>query len=165
MHSYARTWLGGGETLSFNAANFRLAPPLFVRFAQCSALFPMMQFSAAPWHLMDRTQWELCRESAQLRVQMAEEIKRMTRHAAQTQEPILRHLAYGFPQGGYERLKDQLMLADDILVAPVLFKNAESPEAVFPPGSWLGANGCLIESPTRRRVKVSLSGLPWYHRQ
>lgn len=157
--------IGGGEILSFNAADFELDPQLFVRFAQCSALFPMMQFSAAPWRLLDKTHWELCRESARLHVQMAAEIEQLARHAAQTGEPILRHLAYSFPQGGYEMVKDQFMLGEDILVAPVLRKNAESREVVFPPGQWAGEDGRLIEGPSRRQVEVSLSVLPWYRRQ
>lgn len=157
--------IGGGELLSFSAANFRLDPELFVRFAQCSALFPMMQFSTAPWRVLGKPHWELCRKSAWLHVRMAGEIERLARHAAQTGEPILRHLAYCFPEGGYEMIKDQFMLGDDILVAPVLHKDATSREVVFPPGDWVGEDGKLVAGPSRRRVEVSIASLPWYRRQ
>ena len=136
-----------------------------MRFAQCSALFPMMQFSAAPWRLLDQTYWELCREAALLHVRMAGEIAQLAHRAAQTGEPILRHLAYCFPDGGYEMIKDQFMLGEDLLVAPVLKKNAECREVVFPAGVWAGEDGRLIEGPSRRKVEVSLSTLPWYRRQ
>jgi alpha-glucosidase (family GH31 glycosyl hydrolase) len=157
--------IGGGEILSFNTLSFRLDSELFVRFAQCSALFPMMQFSAAPWRMLDRTHRELCRESALLHVRMATEIEQLARHAAHTGEPILRHLAYCFPDGGYEMIKDQFMLGDDILVAPVLHKNAISREVVFPPGEWMSEDGKLVDGPSSRRVDVKLSTLPWYRRQ
>lgn len=157
--------IGGGEILSFNAYDFSLDPELFVRFAQCSALFPMMQFSTAPWRALDKTHWELCREAARLHVQVADEIEQLARHAAKSGEPILRHLAYGYPDSGYETIKDQFLLGDNILVAPVLQKSADSREVVFPPGVWAGEDRGLIEGPCRLKVQVSLATLPWYRRQ
>src|SRR5580765_223927 len=44
--------IGGGELGSF-ADGAEIDQELFVRFAQCSALFPMMQFSLAPWRVLD----------------------------------------------------------------------------------------------------------------
>ena len=44
--------IGGGELSSFRDGA-PLDQELFVRFAQCSALFPMMQFSLAPWRVLD----------------------------------------------------------------------------------------------------------------
>ena len=44
--------IGGGE-LSHFADGVPVDQELFVRFTQCAALFPMMQFSLAPWRLLD----------------------------------------------------------------------------------------------------------------
>jgi alpha-glucosidase (family GH31 glycosyl hydrolase) len=96
---------------------------------------------------------------------MADEILKLANHAAQTGEPILRHLAYGYPDSGYETIKDQFLLGDNILVAPVLQKSADSREVVFPPGVWAGEDRGLIEGPCRIKVQVSLATLPWYRRQ
>jgi hypothetical protein len=48
--------IAGGDYQKFPAAHDSpaLDPELFVRSAQCQALFPMMQFSAGPWRLLDR---------------------------------------------------------------------------------------------------------------
>ena len=44
--------IGGGD-LAYFTDGAPLDQELFVRFAQCSALFPMMQFSLAPWRVLD----------------------------------------------------------------------------------------------------------------
>ena len=44
--------IGGGDVADVLEGE-SVDPELFVRFAQCSALFPMMQFSQAPWRVLD----------------------------------------------------------------------------------------------------------------
>lgn len=156
--------IGGGEILSFTAQNFKLDPELFVRYAQCSALFPMMQFSAAPWRLLKKSHLKYCLDAVRLHAQVASEIEHLARHAAQTGEPILRHLAYVYPDGGYESVRDQFLLGDNILVAPVLGKGVDQREVLIPPGIWEGYDGSAIEGPTQTRVPVSLAVLPWFRR-
>ncbi len=41
-------------------------------------------------------------------------------------------MEYVFPHQGYERVNDQFMLGDQILVAPVLEKGASKREVIFP---------------------------------
>jgi alpha-glucosidase (family GH31 glycosyl hydrolase) len=43
--------IGGGDLTSFTGGA-ALDQDLFARFAQCSALFPMMQFSLGPWRVL-----------------------------------------------------------------------------------------------------------------
>ncbi len=45
--------IGGGEIGSFWGAANNLDQDLIVRSAQCSAIMPMMQFSVAPWRVLD----------------------------------------------------------------------------------------------------------------
>lgn len=77
----------------------------------------------------------------------------------------MRHMAYVFPEGGYEHVTDQFMLGNDILVAPVLEKGAVTRKVAFPAGVWLGDDGSQVSGPYEVEVKAPLSRLPWYRRQ
>jgi len=124
----------------------------------------MMQFSAAPWRVLDKQHLSYCVEAAKLHSQMGETIAQLAEHAAKTGEPIMRHMAYVFPEGGYEQISDQFMLGDDILVAPVLKKGAVTRKIVFPEGKWLGDDGSEISGPCTVEVDAPLSRLPWYRK-
>jgi alpha-glucosidase (family GH31 glycosyl hydrolase) len=157
--------VGGGQYEDLIRPDFKVDSELFVRYAQCSALFPMMQFSTAPWRVLDEEHQGYCIEAAQLHCRMGTEIAQLARHAAETGEPIMRHMAYVFPEGGYETVNDQFMLGDDILVAPVLKKGAVTRKIVFPQGTWHGDDGSLVTGPYEMEVAAPLSRLPWYRRQ
>ena len=86
----------------------------------------------------------------------------MAKSAARSGEPIVRHLEYMYPHQGYEQIKDQFMLSDDILVAPVLEKGARSRKIVFPAGTWKGDDGSVVTGPCIQQVDVPLERLPWY---
>ena len=152
--------IGGGEYMSFTSS--KLDQELFVRSAQCSALFPMMQFSAAPWRLLDEEHLRYCVEAAQLHDQFGSEILALAEHAAKTGEPIMRHMAYEFPDAGMENIQDQFMLGSSILVAPAVLKGMRSREVVFPEGTWRGDDGSMVEGPTTIQIDVPLSRLPYY---
>ncbi|UQZ35552.1 glycoside hydrolase [Paenibacillus sp. PK3_47] len=154
--------IGGGEYGSMTSA--RMDPELFVRSAQCSALFPMMQFSAAPWRLLDDTHLGYCVEAARLHTQFGSEILELARHASVTGEPVMRHMAYEFPGQGLETVKDQFMLGSAILVAPVVEKGGRSRRVIFPEGSWTGDDGSLVEGPAVLEIEVPLSRLPYYRK-
>lgn len=157
--------IGGGEYVNFTANADNLDAELFVRYAQCSALFPMMQFSAAPWRVLDAEHSGYCVEAAQLHARLGSEIVELTRLAAETGEPILQALAYAYPNQGYEDIQDQFLLGDNILVAPVLAKGARSRTVQIPPGCWHGDDGSVVVGPCHITVDAPLSRLPWYRRQ
>ncbi|WP_159881089.1 glycoside hydrolase family 31 protein [Paenibacillus puerhi] len=156
--------VGGGQYGDLIRPDFQVDAELFVRYAQCSALFPMMQFSTAPWRVLDETHLSYCIEAANLHCRMGAEFAGLARHAAATGEPIIRHLAYVFPEGGYESVTDQFMLGDDILVAPVLRKGATVRKILFPQGTWDGDDGSRVVGPCEVDVDAPLSRLPWYRR-
>jgi alpha-glucosidase (family GH31 glycosyl hydrolase) len=157
--------IGGGEGGDVVDPQFRVDQEFFVRYAQCAALFPMMQFSTAPWRVLDAEHVACCVAAAHLHTALGPEIVALAEHAAQTGEPILRHLAYVFPHAGYEQISDQFLLGDTLLVAPVLVQGAQERTIVFPPGTWRGDDGSIVQGPTTVTVAAPLSRLPWYRRQ
>ena len=105
---------------------------------------------------------KLCRDMALLHEKMGPEILAIARASAQSGEPMVRHLEYVYPHQGYAQIKDQFMLGDRILVAPVLDKGQRSRTVVFPADTWKGDDGSMVTGPRAIEIKVPLSRLPWY---
>ncbi|WP_372630260.1 glycoside hydrolase family 31 protein [Cohnella sp.] len=145
-----------------NNPDFRIDQELFVRYAQCSALFPMMQFSTAPWRVLDREHLDCCIAAAKLHAELGDTILELARHAANTGEPIMRHMAYVFPEESLEDANDQFMLGDRLLVAPVVKQGERRRLIRFPRGQWLGDDGSTIVGPCLTEVDAPLSRLPRY---
>ena len=156
--------IGGGEYMHFQQHSDALDQELFVRSAQCAALFPMMQFSAAPWRVLDAEHLRYCVEAANLHSRLGSEILELAKRAAEDGEPMMRHLAYSFPDMGYEHINDQFMLGEHILVAPVLQKGAVNRSITIPPGVWKGDDDSVVEGPCTLDVDAPLRRLPWYRK-
>jgi alpha-glucosidase (family GH31 glycosyl hydrolase) len=101
---------------------------------------------------------------ALLHEKMGPEILAMAKASAKSGEPIVRPMEYMYSHQGYAAVKDQFLLGDGILVAPVLEKGATARTIVFPEGSWRGDDGSLVEGPCRQTVNAPLSRLPWYRK-
>ncbi len=156
--------IGGGEW-SFNyLPGFECDQELFVRMAQLSALFPMMQFSWAPWRMLDKEHARLCLESARLHKEFAPYIVRLVKESAVSGEPILRHMEYSYPHMGYERINDQFLLGEDILVAPVVEKGQVARKVILPEGKWLFLGKTEYEGAGEVTVDAPLSVLPYFVR-
>jgi alpha-glucosidase (family GH31 glycosyl hydrolase) len=158
--------IAGGEYERFPAGrdSALLDPELFVRSAQCQALFPMMQFSAAPWRLLDRRHLNLCLDAARLHAAHGSEILSLADAAARTGEPVQRHMSYVFPGNGYEHVRDQFMLGDDLMVAPVTVKGQERRVVLIPPGCWTADDGTQYVGPCETEIEVPLARLPRFRR-
>ncbi|MGL4343710.1 MAG: glycoside hydrolase family 31 protein [Cellulosilyticaceae bacterium] len=154
--------IGGGEYMNFLANSDALDEELFVRYAQCAALMPMMQFSAAPWRVLSQSYFEMCKAAAWLHIDYAEYIIELAQYASQTGEPIVRYMAYEFPNQGLEEITDQMMLGDRYLVAPVMQKGATERDIVFPTGTWIGDDDSTIVGPQKVTVEVPINRLPVY---
>lgn len=157
--------IGGGEFQNFIARSKGLDQELVVRYAQCSALFPMMQFSVAPWRILSDEYCSYCIDAANLHLKLGEHIYALTQKAATENTPIIYHLAHLYPDGEYEEINDQFMLGEDILVAPVIEKGARSRTVHFPEGVWIGDDQSTIKGPCTVNIDVPLSRLPWYKKQ
>lgn len=154
--------IGGGEW-SFNyKPDFKLDMELFVRMAQVSALLPMMQFSWAPWRMLDKKHAEMCLEAAKLHKKFAPYIIEEVKKSAVSGEPIVRYMEYEFPHCGYERIYDQFMLGSDILVAPVVVKGQFKREVVLPKGKWKYLGNTEYEGGKTVTVDSPLEILPYF---
>jgi len=152
--------IGGGELDVFRTVG--VDPELFVRYAQCAALFPMMQFSVAPGRVLDPAHLAATRAAVRLHERLVPELVKLAGHAARTGEPILRPLAYHHP--GYEDVTDQFLLGEDILAAPVLERGATIRRVVLPPGRWTAPDGTSVDGPGERELPVALESIPWFRR-
>ena len=153
--------IGGGLNSAFEDPT-KFDPELVVRSAQVHALMPMMQFSVAPWRVLPREMADLCVAAAKLHDQFGRHILALAERSAQDGEPIVRPLEWQWPHQGYAAIRDQFMLGDDLLVAPVVEKGARSREVVFPPGRWRGDDGSVVQGPVKQTIQVPLARLPYY---
>ena len=78
---------------------------------------------------------------------------------------MIRHMAYVFPQQGFEDINDQFMLGNDLLVAPVVKQGVTTKNIRFPEGRWVGDDGSVVEGPVSLEVRAPLARLPWYRKQ
>jgi alpha-glucosidase (family GH31 glycosyl hydrolase) len=153
--------IGGGELHSF-LDDSTIDQELVVRSAEVQALMPMMQFSVAPWRVLSRENNHICREMAKLHVKMGEKILTLAKEASQTGEPIVQPMAMAFPNGGYEKIKDQFVLGHEIIVAPVLEKGARIRSVLLPPGQWKADDGKIYDGGKQIAIPAPLERLPYF---
>lgn len=154
--------IGGGEW-SFNyKPDFVCDQELFVRMAQASALLPMMQFSWAPWRMLDKKHAELCLESAKLHKKFAPYIVELVKESAITGEPIVRMMEYSYPHQGYEKMHGQFMLGNDVLVAPVVEKGATTKKVSLPQGKWMYLGETEYDGGKDVTVDAPIEVLPYF---
>lgn len=156
--------VGGGMDGDINSPDFHFDSELFIRYVQCSALFPVMQFSMAPWRVLNGDELAWCMNAVQARTKLAPLLAELVEQAAQEGLPILRSLEFVFPHQGYHSVQDQFMVGDTILVAPVLNKGQTTRTIQFPEGRWLGDDESVVEGPIQIEVDTPLSRLPWYQK-
>ncbi len=150
--------VGGGQFTSF-LPDKTIDQNLIVRSAQCHALMPMMQFSVAPWRVLDKEHLEACEKAVKIREEFTPQILILAKEAAKTGEPIVRSMEYVFPHRGYEKINDQFLLGNNILVAPVVTKN-QSRIVVIPEGKWKSRNGKIFKGPKNITVQVKIDEIP-----
>jgi len=153
--------IGGGESGSFRDASI-LDEELIVRSAQVHALMPMMQFSVAPWRVLSKDNEKICLEMANLHQKFGALILELAKVASNTGEPIVKPMALAFPENGYETIKDQFVLGNDIIVAPVVKKGARSRKVVLPNGRWMDENGKKYKGGKVIEIEVPLNRLPYF---
>lgn len=154
--------IGGGEYGSFINLE-SVDQELIVRSAQVHALMPMMQFSVAPWRVLDSINLEAVKKAVEIRESYLPEILQLLQTATKTGEPIVRMMEYVFPGEGFENVTDQFMLGDKILVAPVLARGATLREVILPPGSWRW-RGKTYKGDKAITVPVEINDIPIFVR-
>ncbi len=154
--------IGGGSFSSF-LGGATIDQKLIVRSAQCSGLMPMMQFSVAPWRILDSVYLKAVLKVVETRQKYLPVIMEVLRSSAKTGEPALRPLEYDYPNQGFEQVKDQFLIGEKLLIAPVVSTN-DSRTVVFPKGKWK-YNGKTITGPASRVYKVELDELLIFEKQ
>ena len=153
--------VGGGELGSIPLI---LDQELYVRWAQSATFFPIIQYSMLPYRVLDKDYLALVEPMIDLRKKFGPEILQLAWDAAKTGEPVMRHMAYAFPDAGLETVIDQYMLGDRYLVAPALNKGQLHRIVRFPVGDWRGDDGHVVHGPRETEIETPLARLPWYTR-
>lgn len=150
--------VGGGSFETFLSGN--TDQELIVRSAQVHALMPMMQFSLAPWRVLSAENYAAVLEAVKTRDSFMPLIESLYRRAAGSGEPIVAPLEYVFPGQGLSGIKDEFMLGDSLLVAPVL-SSGNSRSVVLPAGHWTADDGTGYEGGTYT-IDVPINRLPYF---
>jgi alpha-glucosidase (family GH31 glycosyl hydrolase) len=155
--------IGGGEAKSFRPGA-KIDQELVVRSAQSHALMPMMQFSVAPWRVLDPAHLKAVGKAVELREKHKGYILKLARQSAATGEPMMRSLEYAFPHQGYERVNDEFLLGDRMLVAPVVEKDARHRTVNLPPGQWRGFDGKSYAGQAKVTLPVGMDELCYFEK-
>ena len=156
--------IGGGSFATFlgiDASQFD--QQLIVRSAQVHALMPMMQFSVAPWRILDAQHLQAVKAMAKLHAAFGHYILQCARQSATTGEPIVQSLEYAFPNRGYAEIADQWMLGPRYMVAPMV-NAGSSRSVVLPPGKWKDDRGRVLKGGRTITIDVPLNRLPYYEK-
>ena len=156
--------VGGGSWTDDYQPNFKIDEELFIRMAWASALFPMMQFSRAPWKCLSKESYDIIVDAYKLHNSMSDEIIALVENAEKTGEPILRSLEYNDPHNGYATITDEFMLGKDILVCPVITKGTTKKKITFPQGKWQDDNGNIYNGRDVVELSTPLNKLLWFRR-
>lgn len=156
--------IGGGQFTAFLGINdSEFNQELIVRSAQVHALMPMMQFSVAPWRILNKENLNIVRDAALLHQQFGKYILELAKESARTGEPIVRHMEYAFPHQGFATCNDQFMLGDKYLIAPVIC-TSNVRQVQLPKGKWIDDKGIKYSGGKSVEVEVPLNRLLYFTR-
>ena len=155
--------IGGGSWTAF-LPGAPFDSELFIRSAQIHALCPMMQISASPWRVLTKEHQRIFKDVANLRQRFAPCFVELAKESSKTGEPIMRNMEYCFPGMGYAEIKDQFMMGNELLVAPVVEKGVQSRKVVLPPGKWRSDDGQTCVGPAVVEVAAPLARLPYFEK-
>ena len=124
---------------------------LILRTAQLAATMPIAIIPYSVWGLSDTKAVD---ELLLWRAEMGSYYLSLARQGATSAEPIIRHLEYQFPRTGFTNCRDQFMLGDKYLIAPVVEEGARR-MVRLPKGKWADQSGRIIKGPRVIDVDVS----------
>ncbi len=153
--------IGGGDFVSF-VGDAKIDQDLIVRSAQCHALMTMMQFSVAPWRILDKEHMDAVKETVAIRMKFTPMILKLVDESAKTGEPIMKSMEFVFPNQGFAEIKDQFVLGNDMIVAPMLEKDKSSRMVTLPKGKWIADDGKKYAGGKSVMIDVPLNRLPYF---
>lgn len=154
---------GGGYTSFYGIDPDKFDQKLIVRSCQIHSMMPIMQFSVAPWRILDKRHLDICRQYAQWHHKLSAYIIDQARKSAHTGEPIVRAMDYCFPGEGFEGVTDQYMLGDRYLVAPV-YTQHDRRTVRLPRGKWRDDQGKTWRGGRSYTIDVPIERLPWFEK-
>ena len=156
--------IAGGQFSNFlNIDSDSFNQELIVRSAQVHALMPMMQFSVAPWRILNKEHLDAARKAAELHEDMSSYILECAHTASKDGQPIVRSLEYAFPGNGYEEIKDQFMLGDKYMIAPMI-ESGTSRTVILPKGRWKDDLGKTHKGGRKIEITVPIDRLPYFEK-
>ena len=123
-----------------------------LRTAQLAAMLPVAIIPYALWSIDDR---EAVDALLKWRAEMGTYYLELARQSTTSAEPIVRHLEYQFPRTGFTNSRDQFMIGDRYLVAPVIDDSSKR-MVRLPKGRWQDQGGRIIKGP--RVIDADVSG-------
>lgn len=155
--------IGGGEFTSFlNDAT--IDQELIVRSTQIHALMPMMQFSVAPWRILDTKNLAAVKQAVNIRSKFTDYIYQLAQDSAFTNDPIVRSMEFSYPHQGYENVNDQFLLGERLLVAPILEQGKYRRTVRIPSGTWKNSGGEIFMGPINITVSAPIDTLPYFEK-
>ena len=152
--------IGGGEFTSFlDLDPSEIDQEQIVRSCQIHAVMPMMQFSVAPWRILDKEHLDACRKAAWLHAELGPYLVEQARKGSVSGEPIVRPMDYAFPGEGFEGCSDQYMLGEKYLVAPMQTPGTVR-EVKLPAGKWKDETGRIFAGGQSYTIDVPLNRIP-----
>jgi alpha-glucosidase len=155
--------IGGGEFRSF-LNDAKIDQELIVRSAQCHALMPMMQFSVAPWRVLDENHFNAVKRSVEIREKFVDYILEEANKTAKSGEPIIRSLEYAYPGNDFGRVNQQFLIGDKLLVAPIIEKGVTEHKVLLPKGKWKAFNGEVYKGNSEISVSVTIDDIPYFEK-
>ena len=156
--------IGGGQFTSFLGIDpAKFDQKLIVRSTQTHTMMPMMQFSVAPWRILDEKHLEICRKMAYLHIEIGDYILECAKDASITGEPIVRHMEYMFPNQGFAECKDQFMLGERYLVAPIVTPD-DRRTVTLPKGNWRDEKGVKYQGGKTISIQTDIERLPYFEK-
>lgn len=148
--------IGGGEYLNFWSQASSLDEELFVRHSEIACLMPGMQFSAAPWRVLSEESFKAIQETLATRAKYEDYLLKTISESKTSGEPVLRYMEYVFPGEGFEKVNNQFMVGDKLLVAPIEIKGESSRLVHIPSGNWLYEGEVIVGDGTAKVLRGTL---------
>ena len=154
----------GGGMIDCFGSGAELDEELFVRWAQANSLMGMMQISIAPWRVLSDENANRVIAAIKLHESFGEKLVDLAKNAKKTGEPVVRHMAYEFPDDGLEEVSGQFMLGSDILVAPILKKGECKKRVMLPHGMWQSSTGEIYSGDCEIIIDVDMDTILYFRR-
>ncbi|XP_035718543.1 myogenesis-regulating glycosidase-like isoform X2 [Vespa mandarinia] len=158
----------GGNGYLNGALNGTVYPPkeLFIRWLQANVFMPSLQYSFVPWDFDNETV-EICKKYTDLHADITPLILDRMNECIKTGAPLNPPIWWVDPTDKTaHKIKDEYLLGEEILVAPVIEEGAVSRDIYLPKGLWKDAsdNVTYIGPGWIRNYDAPLDKLPYFYR-